>query len=316
MNLKKMLALVTAMVIMGLQTTQAEDAPATGGTITQDGSVWIHTFTSSGTFAITDPAGIKNVEILVVGGGGAGGGANGTAAAGGGGGGGDFVTNSFASLSAQNITVTVGAGGIGGASVGGKGGNSSFAVSLPSTNMIALGGGGGGFRSGSASSFPTTGGSSGGAGYAKTSPAGTGLNVNKGGDCGNTRGGCGGGGAYMVGSNINTSFPDNGTAGGEGLTWYGVVYASGGGGGGACDDTHKGSGGGGGTNAADGPSGLDGVSKNGNAAPANFGGGGSGSTGSSSGSRSGGVGGSGIVVVRYVVTAANEAGTLFMFLSE
>lgn len=286
---------------------QAYGQGATGGTITQDGSVWIHTFTTSDTFEINNPSGIRNVEILVVGGGGAGGGANNTAAAGGGGGGGDFVTNSYVSLSAQSITVTVGAYGTGvSGGVGNKGGNSTFAITSPSTNITARGGGGGGRRSGSGTTAPTTGGSSGGAAYASTSPAGTGINVKKGGNCGNYRGGAGGGGAATAGTDNNSG--NNGTAGGQGMAWYGVVYSSGGGGGGACDGgvTYNGTGGNGGANAANGADGSDGVAKNGNNAPSNFGGGGGGSTGKSSGSASGGNGGSGVVIVRYELALSGE----------
>jgi hypothetical protein len=96
----------------GLTAVQSYGQGATGGTITLDGSVWVHTFTNGGNFVVTQQ--IQNVEILVVGGGGAGGGGNSTAVGNGGGGGGDFVTNSYSQLAAQTIAVTIGAGGVGG----------------------------------------------------------------------------------------------------------------------------------------------------------------------------------------------------------
>ena len=290
-------------LLAGVGATPAYGQAATGGTITQDGSVWVHTFTSSGTFSITNAGGIANVEVLVVGGGGAGGGVRGsTGAAGGGGGGGDFVTNSFLFLAAQDIGVTVGAGGTGGTGRGGLGGDSLFDIELLSTTITALGGGGGGARNGSTAIAPTTGGSSGGASFNTTSPDGTGFNVNKGGNnAGGTRqGGAGGGGASTAGVNVSGNV---GTDGGEGMVWYGVTYASGGGGGGSAQNPSAG--GSGGTNAANGADGTDGHAKNGNDAPDNFGGGGGGSTGrtgaNSSMDVSGGDGGSGIVIVRYEI---------------
>lgn len=92
---------------------------ATGGTITTDGSYKVHTFTSSGTFAVT--AGGEGVEMLMVSGGGSGGGYKhpwSPQTVGGGGGGGGCVneytlTGTDESLTVANSTnyaVTVGAG--------------------------------------------------------------------------------------------------------------------------------------------------------------------------------------------------------------
>ena len=90
---------------------------ASGGSVQTSGDYKIHTFTSSGTFSVSQ-AGTDPVDFLVV----AGGGAGGPDAGGGGGGGGyrtshngnsggDSSLESKVSLSAQNYTVTVGGGG-------------------------------------------------------------------------------------------------------------------------------------------------------------------------------------------------------------
>ena len=60
---------------------------ATGGSIATDGNYKVHTFTTSGTFAIS--CGTGCVEYLVVGGGQGGGGGSGTDGPGGGGGSGE-----------------------------------------------------------------------------------------------------------------------------------------------------------------------------------------------------------------------------------
>ena len=110
---------------------------ATGGTITYSGGYTIHTFTSSGTFAVT---GRGNVEVLAVAGGGGGGD--------GGGGGGGLIYNSTYSASGA-IAVTIGAGGAA------NGDNSVFG------SLTAVGGGAGGVTTPQNGS---NGGSGGGAG--------------------------------------------------------------------------------------------------------------------------------------------------------
>ena len=109
-----------------------------GGAISTVGGYKVHSFTTSGTFAIT--CGGATIEYLVVGGGGAG------ATAGGGGRGGQVRTGSIA-LTAGNHTVTVG---LGGGPDAGSGGNSVFS-SITSTggtypsgygDMLALPAGG------------------------------------------------------------------------------------------------------------------------------------------------------------------------------
>ncbi|MFA5715937.1 MAG: type II secretion system protein, partial [Candidatus Paceibacterota bacterium] len=106
-----------------------------------DGSYVINKFTLSGTATGTTnwevPAGVTEVEYLVVGGGG-GGGAHGTNSAGGAGGGGGFLTASGFSVSGT-ISITVGTGGAGGldpGNAGSNGGDSIFSI------ITVFGGGG------------------------------------------------------------------------------------------------------------------------------------------------------------------------------
>jgi DNA-binding LacI/PurR family transcriptional regulator len=300
------LTLAVALALLGGLAPRAVGQGATGGTITQDGSVWVHTFTNSGNFAVTQQ--ILNVEILVVGGGGAGGGNGGSTGVGqGGGGGGDFVTNSYAQLAAQTITVVVGTGGVGlvstvnpAQSTGPNGSSSSATIVSPSTTITAIGGGGGGDRSAYSSTAPGQSGASGGGGAgvysAGTSGLGgsaTGIKGNAGGNgaTSSNGGGGGGGGAGTTGPAATTQ---HGAAGGAGVTWHGQTYASGGGGG---AKKSGGSGGTGGTNAGNGGT-STGSGSNGGDATANYGGGGGGSSG---GNFRGGNGGSGVVIFRYEV---------------
>ena len=84
---------------------------ATGGSIATDGDYKVHTFTSSGTFSVSDGG---SVSILVVagGGGGASSGYSDSQGAGGGGGGGGVITNTdYTVADSTDYTVTIGAGG-------------------------------------------------------------------------------------------------------------------------------------------------------------------------------------------------------------
>ena len=96
----------------------------TGGTVTQDGSFQIHTFTSGGTFEVTqlatDPA--NDVIEYLLSAGGAGCGNGGTPDMWGGGGAGGCKTESSQPVAQQTYPVTVGTGG----GQGGAGGASSF----------------------------------------------------------------------------------------------------------------------------------------------------------------------------------------------
>ena len=149
---------------------------ATGGTITTSGDFKIHTFTSSGTFTVTNAgqaSGSNSVDYLVVAGGAAGGGFDNSAASGGGAGGMRYSFPNPATgglpVSAQAYPITVGAGGtqpLNQHYAGGNGANSVFS-SVTSTG----GGGGGGYTNiGPPSNFPNyiakDGGSGGGAAVA------------------------------------------------------------------------------------------------------------------------------------------------------
>lgn len=266
----------------------ANVAKATGGTITYDQFNVIHTFTSSGTFTPTE--GLV-ADYLVIAGGGGGGGTSAYfpgATYGGGGGAGGYRTSiggTPLSLTAQNYTVTVGAGGTGGTS-------SSSTNGLASVfGAIQASGGGRG-----SSTFPAAGsdiGSNGGSGGGARTTAGTG---NSGGytpvegyagygyanGSGTSTGGGGGASAAAtssVGAN-GASSSINGTA----------TVRAGGGGGFITGAASAGGSGGGGTAVLNGT---------GTAGTANTGGGGGAAGTSTSASRSGGAGGSGIVIIRY-----------------
>jgi hypothetical protein len=140
-------------------------AAATGGTVSEVISQGIryrvHTFTSTGTFSVSDPGSWNEFEYLVVAGGGGG---HPWVGAGGGGGG---VLEGATSLSSGNTTITVGAGG----RTIENGGNSSIGSSI-----VAIGGGhGGGWDNGALNVFSTgnSGGSSGGAGSVGDGVGGT-----------------------------------------------------------------------------------------------------------------------------------------------
>lgn len=164
-------------------TSNAVFMAATGGTTTTSGDYKIHTFTSSGTFNITqvgNAAGSNSIEYLVVGGGGNAGTRtqnhdyNGTGGSGGGGGGGSVLTGTKTSLSTGNQSITVG-GGTGTSSAlgisAGSGGNGGSAGSEGVNGSSGSGGGGGAgvrggtFGSGGAGSNGGNGGSTSGSGY-------------------------------------------------------------------------------------------------------------------------------------------------------
>lgn len=281
-----------------------EPIQATGGTETEVliGNVTykLHTFNSTDTFIVSDPGTFGEVEYLIV----AGGGGGGAGARGGGGGAGGLLTSvqgesSGGGASASNkyvVTTTnypvlVGAGGStstystdNGARGGQNGSNSSFA------GIIAIGGGGGGHSDSSGvDRSPKSGGSGGGGWYSQgAGGAGTAGQGYAGGVSSTTSPyGAGGGGAGEVGSNALS-----GQHGGDGvtssITGNTLYYAGGGssapyatatggspglGGGGTGDNTNVFN-----------PSSVNGV--------ANTGGGGG----------AAGVGGSGVVIIRYPIT--------------
>jgi len=275
---------------------------ATGGTEIIDGNAKLHVFTSPGNFVVTGAVADASVEYLVVAGGG-GGGHNG----GGGGGAGGFRTGTNFPVTTGTFPITVGGGGSGGtAGVQGGQGNSSTFSSITST-----GGGGGGSRDGT---LPATigvpGGSGGGGGGANTpppSPGGTGNTPPVSPPQGNPGGGnsgsagtvIGGGGGGRGAAGANAVLPNAGPGGiGSPITWvpasYGTPgpapgrYFSGGGGGGKINDptTNVGTGGAGGGGGGS----AQGIV--GGAGGTNTGGGGGGNVGT---------GGSGIVIIRYLI---------------
>jgi len=256
----------------------------------------VHTFTAVGTSAFTvaaaDPG--AAVEYLIVGGGGGGGGRHGA-----GGGAGGLLTNVGVDplpVSAQTYTVAVGGGGVGGPAGGGggaSGANSSFA------GLVALGGGGGGAHDGG------TPGKDGGSGGGGAATHGRGLGAPGQGHHGGfgvgdpnwNHGGGGGAGGLGV-SGTTTTQGDGGPGLLSAITGAPVYYAGGGGGGGHnIAATKRGFGGIGGG----GDSGLPGTQSPGQPGVNGLGGGGGGAATTSGGSSStyGGVGGSGLVIIRY-----------------
>ena len=245
----------------------------------------VHEFLSTGTNTLNVEVG-GEMEYLIVAGGGGGGDRHG-----GGGGGGGFLSGSF-SFSAENYTITVGEGGTGGSyeanntsprGSGAPGSNSSI-----SGVATSYGGGGGGTYDGNPSG--TFGSGGGGGGKNRPGIAGTVGQGNSGGS-GLNPGAGGGGGASSVGGNANNG------SGGDGKEWpvgSGKYYAGGGGGawstsGGPATPGGTGGGGAGAWNDATIESGSP-----------NTGGGGGGSR-SETTSTVGRPGGSGIVIVRYVI---------------
>ena len=191
---------------------------ATGGTITEVDGYRIHTFTSSETFTVNKGSG--DIDILVVGGGGSGASTYQHHKGGGGGAGGLVFKAGFA-ITAQDYSVTIGAGaparpasGNGNPlSSGTNGGDTTFA------GLIALGGGGG--RLDTDTGFTGTGGSGGGGHYSAsggtaTQPAsGSGGYGNAGGTISGSSYGYGGGGAGSAGRNDADTPVDGEVRGGK-----------------------------------------------------------------------------------------------------
>jgi hypothetical protein len=238
-------------------------------------------FTSSGTF--TQPAGVTQVQVLLVGGGGGGGGGGGSAignengGGGGGGGGGGLVVNAFATIS-SNVTITLGAGGGGGnggnntgtaGSAGSAGSNSTFGSILTATGGAA-GSGGGAIIGGAA------GGDGGAGGGNETSGGGGGA------------GGQGDGGAAVR--------PGSGNPALAGSAVKGFGFGGGGGGGGSATNSPYGTGSSGSFGSGDG-----GTNTTGSSASTNSGGGGGGGAGGNSqaAGNAGGSGGSGYCLVTW-----------------
>jgi hypothetical protein len=315
-------------VISGAQAnniSNPEYIVATGGTITTCGNFKIHTFTSPGTFGVTqagNTAGSQSVDYLVTSGGGGGGGSTQVDTAGGGGGAGGYRESSgeasgcytvsplgcgvgAVSVNVQCYSVTVGGGGAGtvgyesepGFIAGASGGNSSF-------GPVSTNGGGRGATFSSPSAAVQTGGSGGGgadfsctAGAVGNTPATVppqGNDGTPGRNAGQNSNGAGGGGGGAT-TDAGLTSAGQGGQGGTGATSsinFSPVGRAGGGGGGATHGTAgtaSQGGGAGGTNSNDGTAGT-----------ANTGGGGGGAGSSNTGGQSdGGNGGSGVVIIRY-----------------
>jgi len=273
--------------IAAVGTTPLIAPKASGGNIIDyDGTYWIHTFTSSGTF--TPQTGLT-CDYLVVAGGGGGGGHN----AGGGGagglrstvtatGGGGSLESAITVATNTAYAITVGAGGAGGNDARGSSGANSVFSTITST-----GGGGGAGNSGGQGA--TTGGSGGG-GHPGAGANGT-TNQGRAGGSGfgdPSYAGGGGGGASAVGVNATSGGGGNGGAGvAVSITGTSVTYA--GGGGGSTFNGTQGSGGTGGGGTAT-------FNTAPTAATANLGGGGGAINRTTA---AGGNGGSGVVIIRY-----------------
>jgi len=302
---------------------------ATGGTETTCGDYKIHTFTSPGTFAVTNsglgtPCAPSNVDYLVVAGGAGGG-------TGGGGAGGFRESSGVASgcystsplgvcvsalpVSVTSYPITVGGGGASKpnspTAVPGNAGSNSIFSSITS----AGGGGGGGYYGPSPNpnlTYGKPGGSGGGGGAwnspSNTEPGGTGntppVSPPQGNNGGNgsyevathTAGGGGGGAGAVGAASPNGGSPGTGVggAGGAGVTTSitgSAVARAGGGGGGANGPGPRPAGGTGGGGTGGNPASLNG----GNGTDNTGGGGG----GENTGGACSGAGGSGVVIIRY-----------------
>ena len=286
-------------------TTPAIAPKASGGNIIDyDGTYWIHTFLTSGTF--TPQTGLSCDYLVVAGGGGgsdgAPGGAGGlrsTVTATGGGG---SLESALSLAASTGYTVTIGSGGANGTATtnGTKGSDSVFST-------ITSNGGGAGkeFLSTATSN------QNGGSGAGGINSANSGLYIDGGTATANqgraggrgfrTNGGYnaagGGGGAGVAGTDgAGTGTAPLGGAGGSGvavtISGSSITYAGGGGGG------AEGGGGAavGGTGGAGG-GGAGSASTTGTSGSTNTGGGGGGGNTNVS---SGGSGGSGIVIIRYL----------------
>ena len=281
---------------------------ATGGTVTCCGDYKIHTFTGPGTFTVTcggNIVGNNKIDYLVLAGGGAGG--EGKAANGGGSGGGaggfreskatgapwtasPLATCASLTLSAAPYPITVGAGGGPGSGCGQPGSVSTF------SSITSAGGGGGGGGQG-------PGGDDGGSGAARnlgntppvSPPQGQNGSPNTGGAAG------GGGGAGEIGA--NTPHQTNYGVGGRGgagvntsISGSSIAYAGGGGGGGYAGGPQ----GAPNTGGAGSPCGTGGRGNPVANGTTNRGGGGGGNGGGDTTNNAPhGLGGSGIVVIRY-----------------
>ncbi len=268
-----------------------------GDVITNDGTYWIHTFLSSGTFT---PAKALTCDALVI----AGGGGGNTGYAGGGAGGyRTTIGGTPLSVTAIPYSVTVGSGGPGGAAQNGNPPTAANGTSSIFSSITTSGGGGGG--GGATGSGAGAAGGSGGGG----SPGAAGGAGNTGsyspvegyaGGNGYANNpvyiGGGGGGAGAAGGASSGSVAGAGGAGlASSITGTSVMRGGGGGATALYNSPTSGAGGagGGGAGGAALTAGTSGTANTG-------GGGGAGAVDPSSpNNRGGGNGGSGVVIIRY-----------------
>jgi hypothetical protein len=275
---------------------------ATGGTVVTSGGFTYHVFTTSGNFQVV--SGSRNIDYIVV----AGGGGSGNNNSGGGGAGG-FVGVSNVNANVGSYTVTVGGGGASVSAVGNSGSNGSNSSFLSSTAIGGGGGMGGNFGvNGSGGPVAGSGGSGGGQSRSVGSPGsgtagqGTAGRNNPSGPRGGGGGGATvGGGSSGDGGNGTSAYSDWGAATGTGQNISGTRWYAGGGGGSAEGGGNTsgigGNGGGGRGGASNGATGGGGWALGtGENGTANTGGGG----GGNDQPIGGGVGGSGIVIIRYL----------------
>ena len=284
--------------------------PATGGIFNTYSDVngnkyKVHIFLEGGNFIVN----VDNlvIDFLIVGGGGGG------ASKRGGGGGAGGVVIGTQTINTGNFTIIIGNGGAGLVSgdsgFGGDGNNSTF------KGFIAKGGGGGGGGGGSTTYYPNgiysngiAGGSGGGCrGNRASAIPGASVqddyvsitNVSGYGNSGGTKSysGTGGGGAGSVGYSGNTNKGGNAGIGMSNSfkTGNNLYYGGGGGGGGVADGGGSGGSGGGGNGG-----GSTNLSTPGS--PNTGGGGGAGGSNNNSVNYAGKQGGSGIVLIRYVIS--------------
>ena len=270
----------TSTVLLTFQSNSIVDASSNNFSLTNNNVAPAGVTAFGSTYYWTAPADVSSVEVLVVAGGGGGGGPNG-GGMGGGGGGGVVYNTSYTVVPGTIYPIVVGAGGAGG-NTSGQGGNSVF------SSIVAIGGGGGLSRLGLAGN---NNGGSGGGGSEYPTPSNVGFGTpgqgyNGGQGYANTTGG-GGGGAGGPGIGALSSTVAG--IGGSGLTFTitgsAVTYGQGGG-----ASTNNGAGGA--PNGGAGSGGTNyGATTNGTQ---NTGQGGGGSY-----STAPGIGGSGIVIVKY-----------------
>lgn len=211
--------------LYGISTVGDASPKATGGDVYSDATYWYHAFPMSANFI---PNQTITADILVI----AGGGGSGRATGGGGAGGVQYLATQ--SLTAQNYSVTIGAGGAGQNDVNGLKGTNSVFGSLVTANAGGVGsrvnitnsngGSGGGVAIGNTPGNASAG--TGGTFYGNAGAAGNPTNGGYGGG-----GGTGAAGGQNTGGNGTTAFSSWLSATGFGVNVSGTYYIAGGGGG-------------------------------------------------------------------------------------